>query len=498
MTSIEAAAAASIRAPTLDAYALRSRHDALKRPYDLGDHEILERQRMLESNARSYPRRLPIALARAKGVYVEDVAGRVFIDCLSAAGTLVLGHNHPVPREAMERTLRDELPLQTLDLSTPLKDRFVQDVFSLLPGELASRAKIQFCGPAGTDGVEAALKLVKTATGRAGMLAFHGGYHGMSHGALSLMGNLGPKRDIGGLMPEVQFLPYPYAYRCPFGIGGEAGEAAGLRYIQTVLTDPESGVRPPAGMILEAVQGEGGVVPASDRWMRGLRRITRAAGVPMILDEVQTGLGRTGRFFAFQHADIVPDVLVLSKAIGGGLPIAVVVYDESLDRWKPGAHAGTFRGNQLAMAAGSATIQFVRTERLDQRAEAMGQRLRNHLLALQRSHACIGDVRGRGLMLGMEIIDPTASVLTSATAIGPAPGAQNPRPPHGRLASALQQACLRRGLIIELGGRDGSTMRFLPPLIISEPEIDHVAEILDAAFRSVPLDPIAGTSRRDP
>jgi diaminobutyrate-2-oxoglutarate transaminase len=243
------------------------------------------------------------------------------------------------------------------------------------------------------------------------------------------------------------------------------------------------------------VQGEGGVVPASDRWLRGLRRVTRAASVPLILDEIQTGLGRTGRFFAFQHADIVPDVIVLSKAIGGGLPIAVVIYDESLDRWKPGAHAGTFRGNQLAMAAGSATIQLIRSERLDQRAERMGQRLRNHLLELQRRHAFIGDVRGRGLMLGMEIVDPSGT--PGPTGAGLAAG---PRPTHGRLASALQLACIRRGLIVELGGRDGSTMRFLPPLIISEQEIDHVGEILEAAFHSVAPDQInhsSGDRRHD-
>jgi diaminobutyrate-2-oxoglutarate transaminase len=250
-------------------------------------------------------------------------------------------------------------------------------------------------------------------------------------------------------------------------------------------------------MILEAVQGEGGVVPASDRWLRGIRRLTRAADVPLILDEVQTGLGRTGRFFAFQHADIVPDVIVLSKAIGGGLPIAVVIYDESLDRWKPGAHAGTFRGNQLAMAAGSATIQLVRTERLDLHAEAMGQRLRNHLLELQRRHAFIGDVRGRGLMLGMEIIDPGRPGGPGGPG-GPGPaGYSAPRPTHARLASALQLACVRRGLIVELGGRDGSTMRFLPPLIITDHEIDHVAEILDAAFRAISIDQVGGARHDD-
>lgn len=476
MTNIHTAVAVPRTPPVLDASALRSRHDALKQPYELGDHELLERQRRLESNARSYPRRLPIALARARGIYVEDVVGRIFIDCLAAAGTLVLGHNHPVVREAIERALRDELPLQTLDLTTPIKDAFIQDLFSLLPADIAARSKIQFCGPAGTDGVEAALKLVKTATGRSTLLSFHGAYHGMSHGALSLMGSLGPKRDIQGLIPDVQFLPYPYAYRCPFGIGGDAGEVAGLRYIETVLTDPESGVRPAAGMIVEAVQGEGGVVPAPERWLRELRRITRAAGVPLIVDEVQTGLGRTGRTFGFQHAGIAPDVIVLSKAIGGGLPIAVVIYDEALDVWKPGAHAGTFRGNQLAMAAGSATIRVVRGERLHLHADAMGRRLRGHLVELQRRHACIGDVRGRGLMIGMEIVDPTGPCVAGAY------------PTDGKLAAALQLACVRRGLIIELGGRNGSTMRFLPPLIITEAEIDHVAEIVEAALAATAPD----------
>lgn len=480
-TTIEVATTAALKAPLLDASALRSRHDALRQPYDLPDNELLERQRRLESNARSYPRRLPIALARAKGVYVEDVNGRIFIDCLAAAGTLMLGHNHPVVREALEKVLRDELPMQTLDLTTPVKDRFVQDLYSILPPELAARAKIQFCGPAGTDAIEAAIKLVKTATGRSTMLSFHGGYHGMSHGSLALMGNLGPKRELGGLMPDVQFLPYPYAYRCPFGLGGEAGESAGLRYIQTLLTDPESGVRPPAGMVLEALQGEGGVIPTSERWLRELRRITQAAGVPLILDEVQSGLGRTGKIFAFEHGGILPDVLVLSKAIGGGLPMSVVIYDESLDLWKPGAHAGTFRGNQLAMASGSATIQYLRAERLELHAEAMGLRLRGHLLELQRRYDVVGDVRGRGLMLGMELVDPSADAAEG-----------EPPPTNGRLASALQLACVRRGLIVELGGRGGSTMRFLPPLIITEHEIDHVAEILAAAFASLPPELLNG------
>lgn len=457
--------------PTLDAAAeLGRRHNALARPYTLGSNPLLQRQAAQESNARSYPRRIPLALKRAHGIYVEDVEGRVFIDCLAGAGTLALGHNHPLVVEAIRQVLDEGLPLHTLDLTTPVKDRFVQDLFALLPAEFARGAKVQFCGPTGADAVEAALKLVKTATGRGTMLAFHGAYHGMTQGALNLMGSLGPKRPLHGVLQGVQFLPFPYDYRCPFGLRGQAGVQAGLRYIDTVLNDPEGGVPAAAGMIFEAVQGEGGVIPAPDAWVRGIRQLTQEAGVPLIVDEVQTGFGRTGKLFAFEHAGIVPDVVVLSKALGGSLPLSVVVYRGELDQWKPGAHAGTFRGNQLAMAAGSATLRFIQAGRLNEHAHRMGQRLMAGLKQLQRDFPQIGDVRGRGLMVGMEVVDPEAS-----------------RNAHGHLqaapawAAALQAECLRHGLIVELGGRHGSVVRFLPPLIISERQIDQVVEIVGRA-----------------
>jgi diaminobutyrate-2-oxoglutarate transaminase len=450
------------------------RRTALATPYALEESELLRRQAQRESNARSYPRRIPLALRRARGVYVEDTEGRVFLDCLSCAGALALGHNHPHVVEALQRALRDELPLQTLDLTTPAKDALVEELFALLPSSFAQAAKIQFCGPTGSDGVEAALKLVRTATQRATVLAFHGAYHGMTQGALALMGNLDPKRRLPGLTGHVQFLPFPYAYRCPFGLGGEQGEAAGLAYIRTVLSDPESGVLPPACVIVEPIQGEGGVIPASASWLRGLRALTSEFGVPLICDEVQTGLGRTGSYFAFQQADIVPDAIVLSKAIGGGLPLSVVVYNGELDRWSPGAHAGTFRGNQLAMVAGLATLRLIRSARLDLHAGEMGKRLMGALAALQERHALIGDVRGRGLMIGAEIVDVRGQrELRGAPAAAP------------QLAAALQRACLQRGLIVELGGRHGSTVRFLPPLVITAAQVDEVAQIFAAALETV-------------
>src|SRR5262245_16782772 len=432
----------------------------------------LERQQRYESSARTYPRRLPLAIQKASGLYVTDTDGKSYLDCLAGAGRLALGHNHPVVVEAIRRHLEDGCPLHTLDLTTPTKDRFVEELFASLPPALARHARIQFCGPSGADAVEAALKLVKTATGRQALLSFQGGYHGQTHGALALTGNLGPRTPLPGLMPGVQFLRYPYPYRCPFGCrycDGQHGSA----YIENLLDDPEGGVPPPAGMILEVVQGEGGSIPAPDGWLREMRRITRERHIPLIVDEVQTGWGRTGKLYAIEHAGIVPDVLVLSKAIGGSLPLAVVIYHEDLDTWKPGAHTGTFRGNQLAMAAGLATLRYLLENDIPAHAERMGQRLRERLVELQQAHPFLGEVRGRGLMVGAEVVDPERQDRWGR------PVADGPR------ARRLQQECFQRGLILEVGGRHGSVLRFLPPLIVTAAEVDRIVEIVAQACQAV-------------
>jgi diaminobutyrate-2-oxoglutarate transaminase len=463
----------AITPPTDIPRELQRRHTGLSQRYCLDSTPVLQRQMQRESNARSYPRRIPLELKRAQGVYVEDSRGQVYIDCLAGAGTLALGHNHPVVVEAIQRILASGIPLHTLDLSTSVKDAFMQTLFDLLPGDFAKDARIQFCGPTGADAVEAAVKLSRTATGRHSILAFHGAYHGMTLGTLSLSGNLGPKQALGGLLAGVQFLPYPHGYRCPFGLSGEQSIEANPHYIRHLLSDPESGVTQPAAMILETVQGEGGVIPAPDRWLQGLRAITREHGVPLILDEIQCGIGRTGDLFAFERSAITPDVVTLSKAIGGGLPLSVVVYRGELDQWQPGAHAGTFRGNQLAMAAGDATLRFIQREGITGHVRSVGARLNTLLKGVQAEFDWVGDVRGRGLMLGMEIVDPSRN-----------DGAGRPVA-DGERARKLQRACLERGLIVELGGRHGATVRFLPPLIISEAEIEHVGQILYQAAQSV-------------
>ncbi|ASF44782.1 diaminobutyrate--2-oxoglutarate transaminase [Methylovulum psychrotolerans] len=439
-----------------------------------GNNYYLDRQAGVESNARSYPRRIPIAIRRADGIFVEDMDGRQYMDCLAGAGALALGHHHPVIVEAIRRTLAEGIPFQTLDLTTPVKDLFVEELFASLPKAFASQARIQFCGPTGADAIEAAIKLAKTATGRRSVLAFHGAYHGMTHGALALTGEIAPKLHISGLMSDVHFLPFPYVYRCPFMLGGEIGWRASLAYIERLLDDSNSGITPPAAMILEAVQGEGGVIPAPDEWLREIRRMTKERGIPLIIDEVQTGVGRTGCMYAFEHAGIQPDILVLSKAIGGGLPLSVVMYHKDLDHWQPGAHAGTFRGNQLAMATGTATLQYVKSHRLELHAHEMGIRLMGILQNIQKNKPQIGDIRGRGLMIGIEIVNPVA-----------VPDALGIYPPNRQLAVRIQMECLKRGLIVELGGRQGSVVRLLPPLIVTSEQIDQIGTIFSEAIRAV-------------
>lgn len=435
---------------------------------------FISRQNDFESSARSYPRKFPFALKKAKGSWVEDVEGNKYLDFLCGAGTLALGHNDDEVAKAMMELISSDAPLHTLDLTTPAKDRFVETVLSVLPAEMKDNVKIQFCSPSGTDATDAAIKLCKTATGRGSVIAFSGGYHGMGHGALSLTGNLNAKAKVQNLMPGVQFMPYPYSYRCPFGLGGEAGAKACASYFERMLKDPESGVTLPAAVIIEPIQGEGGVIPAPESFLQAVRRVTKELGIPLIVDEIQCGTGRSGDFFAFQKSGIIPDVILMSKAIGGSQPMSIVVYDKSLDKWTAGAHAGTFRGNQLAMAAGTVVMRRVSSPEFLADVRKKGDYLKQALERLKSEVSIIGDVRGRGLMLGVEFIDPD----------GPRDIMGNPEP-SGMIAAAIQRECFENHLIMEKGGRNGSVMRCLCALNVSMDDIDAMIVIFSAAVRKV-------------
>jgi diaminobutyrate-2-oxoglutarate transaminase len=432
---------------------------------------LLARQERRESNARTYPRHFPFAIQQARGSFIQDLDGNVFIDFLAGAGVLSLGHNHP----ELVAVAAQQMAIFThgLDMPTPAKDAFTSAQLDMLPAPMRDRMKIQFCGPTGANAVDAAIKLCKTATGRGDVISFQGGFHGSSHAAMALTGNVAQKRPIANGMPGVAFFPFSSCSRCPLALDPRTCETNCVSVLERALADPNGGTPPPAAVIMEMVQGEGGVVPARREFVRRVRALTKALDVPLVVDEVQTGCGRTGTWFAFERYDIEPDVIVASKALSGmGLPVAIVIYDRRLDTWSPGAHTGTFRGNQLAFAAGAKAVEIVRRDDVLGNVAARGGQIAARLAGLA-SHPAVREVRGRGLMWGIELRPP------SEWATG-----------DGRtcteLAEDVQARALRGGLILELGGRDDCVVRMLPPLNVTAEVVDMACNILlDAIDASV-------------
>ncbi|MER7790454.1 diaminobutyrate--2-oxoglutarate transaminase family protein [Streptomyces sp. NPDC097640] len=422
-----------------------------------GSDALLAHQARRESQARTYPRHLPIALAEGSGSFVRDVDGNVFIDFLGGAGVLSLGHNHPELVQSVVRQL-DTLT-HGLDFPTPAKDAFTEAQLSMLPPRLRERTKVHFCGPTGANAVEAALKLCKIATGRGDIVSFHGGFHGSTHAAMAVSGLVSQKAPVRDGMPGVHFFPY-CSSACPAGPapGSCARDCAG--YLERALRDDLGGIPLPAAVILEMVQGEGGAVVARTEFVRRVREVTRSLGIPMIVDEVQTGCGRTGTWFAFEQYGIEPDVIVASKALSGmGLPVALILYDAALDTWQPGAHIGTFRGNQLAFAAGAEAVRIVRRD------DVLGNVRRRGVQVADRLGELIGnpwvrEVRGRGLMWGIELAHPGDGRPATA------------------LAAEVQTYALRHGLIVERGGREDAVVRILPPLNVTADVVETACSIL--------------------
>ncbi|MFC6064414.1 aspartate aminotransferase family protein [Streptomyces ochraceiscleroticus] len=426
---------------------------------------LLASQENNESSARTYPRKLPVAIAEASGSRITDMDGRVYIDFLSGAGVLALGHNHP----ELTAAVRNQLTRLThgLDFPTPAREEFKRRQLGMLPADLRDDMKIHFCGPTGGDGVEAAIKLCKKATGRGGVIAFQGSYHGSTQGAMSLTSENHPKEGLHNLLPGVHFAPFSYCHRCPLSLAPDSCETRCAQLLVNTLRDTHGGVPKPAGIVMELVQGEGGVIPARAEFVRAIAAEAKALDIPLIIDEVQTGCGRTGTWFAFEQYGIEPDVIVASKGLSGlGLPVSVIMYRQKLDTWGPGAHIGTFRGNNLAFASGVVFLDVLERENLLANVQTMGARLVTELRAMQEASALIGDVRGLGLMIGIEMRG------------------------HGGFSSSevalrLQRAVLRRGLILETGGREDCVVRMLPPLNLPRRTADAALAIVADGLRSV-------------
>ncbi len=426
--------------------------------------EHLDYQSTHEGSAVSYPRGMPMALSRAQGATVEDVDGNVYIDFFGGAGVMNVGHSNPMVLESVSEQL--SRLTHSLDIPSEPRKALVDALLSLLPDPLQ---KIFFGGPTGSDAVEAALKLAKYNTRRQTMISFEGAYHGMSSGALSLSSGLSFKEDFLPLIPEVHFVPYAYCYRCAFGKESGSCDMECVKYLEHVLEDPHSGVGKPAALIVEAIQGEGGSIVPPELFLTGIREVCDKNQIIMIVDEIQAGLCRTGKMFAFEHSGILPDIMTLSKGLGGlGFPISCIVYKEELDKWPPGKHIGTFRGNVIAYSAGAAAIQFMVENNLAEHSSKLGEKILSWLINIEKDSSIVGDVRGKGLMLGIELVKEKAS-----------------KEPAPDLAQRVRTICHQHGLLVEIGGHFSNVVRFLPPLVLTEEMAQKGIEIFTDSIREV-------------
>lgn len=425
--------------------------------------EMLSEQDDLESSARSYPRAVPVAIEEGRGATMKDVDGNTFIDFFGGAGVLNVGHSHPAVMKAASD--QQEKLVHALDFPTRPKLRLMRKLRSLLPGALRESARFHFGGPTGSDAVESALKLTRAHTGRDAVIAFQGSYHGMTKEALSLTSDT----SFGGpTSTPVHFMPYPYCYRCPLGLKPDSCEMACAKLLDTSLEDPHTGIPKPAAVLIEPIQGEGGTIVPPDGYLTEVRRITRKHDVPLICDEIQSGFARTGKMFAVEHDGVTPDVMTLSKALGGiGYPLSCIAYDATLDTWTRGAHIGTFRGHQVAMAAGVAAIELMQDVDLAGHAAALGELTLGLLREAQDTLPSVGDVRGRGLMIGIELVKD-----------------RDTKDPWPEMAAQIRTECFRKGVIIEVGGHFGNVARFLPPLVITRELLLTGVEIFVESVRT--------------
>ena len=433
-------------------------------PPGLESQKILSYQNEHESSAVSYSKGMPMALKKGRGATIEDMDGNIYIDMFSGAGVMAVGHSHPEVLKASHEQIDDVT--HALDIPTPTRQKMVETLGKLLPKELS---RVFFGGPTGSDAVEQAIKLARWNTGRDGIIAFEGAYHGMTGISLAMTCDAHHRTGLGQLVPGVQFLPYPYKYRNPFGCPDDDVDLQAAENLDRVLSDSHSGYLKPAAVIMESVQGEGGTIIPTTRFMKRVREICDKHDVLMICDEIQAGLGRTGKMFAFEHFDIVPDIITMSKALGGiGFPISAIAYREKLNSWPAGKTIGTFRGNMVAYAAGAAALNWMSENKIPERALELGAKAMVPLKELEKESSIVGEVRGIGLMIAIELVKDSET-----------------REPAADYAKMVRKYGHQRGVMIEVGGHHGNVARLLPPLVITEEYLMKGIEILSDVIREI-------------
>ncbi|BAV05924.1 diaminobutyrate--2-oxoglutarate aminotransferase [Filimonas lacunae] len=428
---------------------------------------MLDLQTKLEGSIVSYPRNIPIAIKRAKGAIIEDVDGNYYLDFFAGAGVVNLGHCNEEVLAYAEKQQKELI--HALDFPTENKLNAIQKILAHLPVTLRDEYKVSFVGPTGSDAIEAAIKLAKIKTRRDTVIAFSGGYHGMSATALALTSDTGFRQGISSLVPNIHFVPYPYCYRCVFKKNPDNCALDCLGYLKMVLEDGHSGIPKPAAIILEPVQGEGGNIKPKAGYLEALVELAHKHDVLVIFDEVQSGFFRSGEFLSFMHGKAIPDIITVSKGLGGvGFPVAGIIYKRDIEAWGPAAHIGTFRGNQVSLAAANGAFDFVDKYDLNEHTQAMSKLLFAGLDKLKAVSPLIGEVRGEGLMIGIEFVKSRES-----------------REPDARSVKEFRKNCLHRGLIFEVGGHFNNVVRLVPPLIITPAIIAAALEIMEDSLAAM-------------
>jgi 4-aminobutyrate aminotransferase len=412
----------------------------------------------------SYPRpSFKLVAERAQGVWIEDVDGNIFLDCNAGVAVCSTGHCHPEVVAAIQKQAAEMIHMCGTDYYYRHMPQLAQKLDTIVP--VPSPTRTHFAN-SGTEAVETALKLAMHATGREKFIAFFNSFHGRTLGSLSLTSSkVAQRRGFKRQALDVVHVPYPNEFRNPFNAAdcgnGGAGQGA-LTWIEERLFKTTTPPEEVAGVVVEIVQGEGGYVPAPRNFIDGLRRICDQHGIMLIVDEVQSGMGRTGKMFASDHFELKPDIVCLAKGIGSGLPIGVCVARANLMDWKPGAHASTFGGNPVCIAAALKTIELLEGGLVQNSAE-VGDYLKAQLKKLMSKYDCIGDVRGMGLMIGVEFVKDRTSNETAP-----------------ELRDRVEGACFERGLVILAAGTN--TIRWSPPLILTKENVDVAVEIFDDAI----------------
>lgn len=408
-----------------------------------------------ESEVRSYCRKYPIVFKKSKGSFLFDQNEDKYLDFLSGAGAINYGHNNDYILNGIKDYIYGDGILHALDMYTVAKEEFIEKFNSHILNLRGLKYKFMFCGPTGTNAIEAALKLARKVKERKTIFSFMGSFHGMSLGSLALTSDRNSRAGAGVSLDNVVFMPFPYGYNKSFDT---------IDYIENVLIDDHSGIELPAAIIVETVQAEGGIVIADVDWLKRLRILCNKYDILLICDEIQVGCGRTGTFFSFERAEIKPDMVVLSKSISGiGFPMSLLLFKPELDNWKPGEHNGTFRGNQLAFVAAKAAIEYMEKEELLRKVREKEIFITNYI---EKNILTIDsgiEHRGIGMIHGIDFSKYN----------------------DGRLCCHLISECFKRHLIIESAGRKDLVLKILPPLTTTLEELNEGLDIITDLCREV-------------